>query len=120
MSNNNGALFADQIARGVFDPWACFGLHADNPSIDLRAVRLHFHKVVMPHVFERGEAGAKTTAHNVPIWSQVNRARDELSSDQRLHASRIPWRFNSVQVWNPYAVPGSAEAKIPLATTASK
>lgn len=117
MSSQTTNIYDDQIARGVFDPFACLGLHATFPHLTTRLIRLHF-RVVIKHLFERAAGAALTSACNVPKWGHANRAKDMLSTEDGLRAAISLWAHNSVQTWNPYAEPGSDAAKIPLDTTA--
>lgn len=110
--NDNGAYFADQIARDDLDPFAVFGLHADDGQLTMRGARHHFRRVVMPHVFERGTAAASSGAR-VPTWQQVNVAKETMLEHGKGHFEHLKaaWSRRSVQVWNPFAAVGSEEAK---------
>ena len=53
--NENDAYYVEQLADGEFelDVFAALGLHAGGALIHHRALRSHFRKVVMPHLFKR-------------------------------------------------------------------
>ena len=67
------------------------------------------HKVVIKHVFKRsqlhGTVHGVTHGPRIPKWSHVNPARDIILNN--VAASRRQWTGLSVQMCNPYAVPGS-------------
>lgn len=118
MANNQspGALFEEQTARGQLDVFSVLGLAAETPEITVQQIKLQF-ILCLKHVFERQKGQALTTARNVPTWAQLNVAKENLSSKQKiLHAVDI-WKYTSVQVWNPLAPVGSAAAKVPLTST---
>ena len=48
--NAPGAYFDEQITNGEFDPFTALGLHIDDRELLIRGVRVHFRRVVMPHV----------------------------------------------------------------------
>ena len=111
-ANAPGAYFTNMEASpGGLDPFAVFGLHADDLAITSRGLRVHHRKQVMPHVFERAAGQAATTGQMVPLWQHVNSAYELLKT--RLRAEQLKWVGRSVQTWNPFAAPGSPEACVP-------
>ena len=112
--NENGSYFAEQIARNQLDPFAVFGLHADDGALSMRGARVHYRKVVMPHVFERGQQPAASNGPRVPTWAQVNQAKDMLlgGSKGSFEALKTAWSAKSVQVWNPFAIAGSPRVQL--------
>ena len=60
-------------AEGVaLDVFAVLGLPADNAGLTQHGAKQHFKKRVVHHVFERGEAGPRTSWPLVPLWVYVN------------------------------------------------
>ncbi|CAF9921013.1 MAG: hypothetical protein ALECFALPRED_001691 [Alectoria fallacina] len=122
----NGAYFSMQLANGEdeLDVFAVFGLRADRTALDARALRSHFRKVLIPHCFERGTASsAKTQGPEIPTWQIANVAKgilwaQDASSLVRLQETWIGNPKPSVQVWNPFAEPGSPEYFLPVASKA--
>lgn len=112
--NHNGSYFAAQITNGDLDPFAVFGLHADDQELSKRGVRSHYRKVVMPHVFQRGSQAAATAGPRVPTWTQVNMAKDMLleGSKTAFEELKTAWSQKSQQVWDPFAELGSDEAML--------
>ena len=112
--SDNGSYFAEQIARNQLDPFAVFGLHADDAALSMRGARVHYRKAVMPHVFERGAQPAASTGPRVPTWVQVNQAKDMLLGGDMasFEALKTAWRGRSVQVWNPFAAVGSTQVQL--------
>lgn len=110
--NAPGAYYTNMEAspQGL-DPFAVFGLHADDTAITGRGLRVHHRKQVMPHVFERVAGQAATMGQRVPRWQHVNTAYELLKT--RLHAEQLKWAGRSVQTWNPFAVPGTPDAQLP-------
>jgi len=51
--STKGAYYDDQVSYGVLDSFTVFRLHLDNPELIVRVVRLHFRKVLLPHLFKR-------------------------------------------------------------------
>jgi len=96
-------------------------LHPENHHITLAGIESHCLRVVDPHTQERGKTGRGLTyGDRVPTAAHVHEARVMLDTEDKIDACRLVWMFKTVQTWNPYAEPGSSEALIPLATTASK
>ena len=124
----NGAYFSMQLANGEdeLDVFAVFGLRADRTALDARALRSHFRKVLIPHCFERGTASsAKTQGPEIPTWQIANVAKgilwaQDASSLVRLQETWIGNPKPSVQVWNPFAEPGSPEYFLPVASKAKR
>ena len=79
----------------------------------MRGVRSHFRVQVIPHVFERNGPAA-STGPRIPTWVQVNQVKDECLGHGKRHFENLKaaWSQRSVQVWNPFAATGSAEAKL--------
>lgn len=109
----NGAYFADQIANSRLDPFAVFGLHADDIWLSMSGARYHFRHVVMPHVFERNTAAA-SSGPRVPTWQQVNIAKEMMLDHGKdsFKSLKAAWSRQSVQVWNAFAPVGSQGAKM--------
>lgn len=77
----------------------------------------------MPHCFERtGPSSAKTQGPEIPTWQLAKIAKNILyKHDQAgLEYLQTAWSARSVQVWNPFAEPGSPEDFIPAATSARR
>lgn len=111
--NDPGAYFEAQIVRKDFDPFACLGLHADLDQLSMTGVRYHFRKEVVKHVFEAPNR-MQTKGPRVPTWSHCNQAKQMLLGGNKRDFERLKtaWKYRSVQVWNPFAAVGSAEAKM--------
>lgn len=112
-ANAPGVYFAEQMARGDLDVFAVLGLHADLDGLSMRGARSHYRKVVMPHVFERNNAPA-SSGPRLPTWVHVNAAKAELLDHGKAHFERLKtaWSHRSQQTWNPFAKPGSPEARL--------
>ena len=112
--NKDGSYFAEQIARNQLDPFAVFGLYADDQALTMRGARVHYRKVVMPHVFERGQQPAASSGPRVPTWAQVNQAKEIIlgGSKGSFEALKTTWSGTSVQVWNPFAAVGSPQVQL--------
>lgn len=64
---------------------------------------------------------AKTVGPRVPTWIQVNEAKELLLADkQSFEKMKRRWAHVSTQTWNPFAVPGSPAALLPLQSRVSK
>ncbi|KAF6227501.1 hypothetical protein HO173_012241 [Letharia columbiana] len=121
----NGAYFSEQLAKGEanLDVFAIFGLHANGPVLDRRALCSHFTTELMPHSFGGGTASsAKTQGRKIPTWALMNTAQKILwrLDDAGLARLQDAWRVKSKQVWNPFAEPGSPEAFIPTRSSARR
>ena len=113
--NTPGAHFAEQFASGGesgLDAFTIIGLHADGSPLSAREIRKHVLRVVIPHVFERGETGAETTRPMVPTWAQVNQVIAILDAlnEEKFAALQEKWKRSSRQTWNPFAERGSPAA----------
>lgn len=61
------------------DLFAIFGLQADGPPLNRRALQSHFRKTLMPHCFERQTSSSTATqGPDVPTWQQANIAKEIL------------------------------------------
>lgn len=113
--NADGAHYTAQLARGedYLDVFAVLGLHAAGDQLNSRALRSHFRRIVMPHVFERN-ATASTHGPRVPLWVHANKAKEILAgmSEDEFRLFQTAWSGRSQQTWNPWATPGSTEAKV--------
>jgi len=117
---NDGLHFAFQLLIDKLDPWAVLGLHVENYHVTLAGIQSHYRRVVAPHVSERNTLRGRTYGDGVPRLAHVTIAMDMLDTEEKIAACRLLWMFRTVHAWNPYAEPGSSEALVPLATTASK
>nr|AUW31017.1 hypothetical protein [Cladonia uncialis subsp. uncialis] len=70
----DGSYF-DELDRANFDPFAIFGLRADDDDLSQRDVQRHFKHRLVQHVFER--AGGVAQSH-IPTWKHANAAKDML------------------------------------------
>lgn len=59
---------------GALNPFAVFGLRADDFVLTQYGAGLHFKRAVK-HLFERGEAGALTIGPRVPLLKHLNVAK---------------------------------------------
>lgn len=64
--NANGAYYFEQLANSRLNPFGVLGLHAEDTTLTIRGLRVYFRTQVIPHVFKRGIAGARTVGPRVP------------------------------------------------------
>ena len=64
--NVNGAYYFEQLTNSRFNPFGVLGLHVGNIVLTMRGLRVYFRTQVIPHVFKRGVAGARTVSPRVP------------------------------------------------------
>ena len=62
------------------DPVCSFGLRADDVLLTHNGARLRF-KVLVKHVFESGDLGARTSGPRIPLWKHLNVAKGTLFGD---------------------------------------
>ncbi len=75
------------LTRRGLNSCAMFDLHADDMIIISRDLRVHHHKQMMPHVFERTKGQAATMKQMVPKLQHVNSAYELLKT--RLRAEQL-------------------------------
>ena len=100
--------------------FAIFGLHADGAALDLAALKKQYRFALLPHLFQRDDEHADTVREDVSTWAQDNTVCDAIRglNGSALFSLQQRWAGrNSVQTWNPFAAPGSAETFDPTRNT---
>lgn len=72
-----GAIYKDDA-----NPFNVLGLTA-SPSIR-RDTIMKAYKAAIGHVFERGERASATRGPFIPTWTQLNGAKDNLDTDEKI------------------------------------
>lgn len=114
---HNGAGY-ERGADNAVNPFEVLGI-LPTRDLSLAALLRHANRTVARHVFERDGPGSGATAGpNVPIWSQVNEARQALQ-EGTFEGHKNAWRGTRLS-WNPLAAVGSDAARQPPPTSSSK
>lgn len=89
------------------------GLYIDLDSLSIRRARSYYRNVVIPYIFKRNNVPA-SSGPRLPTWVHVNAAKAELLDHGKAHFVRLKtaWSHRSQQTWNPFAEPGSPEARL--------
>ncbi len=112
--NAAGAYFCEQLGAHALDPFAVLGIPASDLQVTIRGIRHHYRMVMIPHIFERGDANPPPTfGPRVPTWAKVNSAKEMLSTVQPLAFEHRQWGLVSTQTWNTFTAPGSPESLLP-------
>lgn len=112
---NTPGLYYAEMAE--FNPFAVLCLLPD-PNLSLRVVKSHTRRHVVPHVAIPGTStdptDAPTHGPRVPIWVQVNNAKELLTaSETKFAEAKVNFAGRTLQTWDCYAKPGTAAAKLP-------